>query len=244
MSKSKIEWTEFTWNPTTGCNKISPGCKNCYADIMSKRLKNMGQPKYKNGFNLTVHENELEIPIKRKKSSLIFVNSMSDLFHEDVSLEFIKKTFDVMNRTEHHTYQVLTKRSERLLDVNAELTWTKNIWMGVSVENQDYSYRIEHLKEVPAAVRFLSIEPMLGPITELNLEGIDWVIVGGESGHRARTVDPDWVRYIRDECIRQEVPFFFKQWGGFNKKKIGKLLDGRIWNEMPTPKVRHSSSVN
>jgi len=212
---SKIEWTEATWNPTTGCTKVSPGCKNCYAERDSNRYKKIPkQVKYRKGFELTVHEDTLEIPLHWRDPKIVFVNSMSDLFHEKIPLSFIKKTFDVMNKTGQHTYQVLTKREKRLSKLWSEFKWTKNIWAGVSVENQEYTSRIEYLREVPAAVRFLSIEPLLEPITELNLNGIDWVIVGGESGPRSRPIQADWVRVIRDICLEQKVPFFFKQWGG------------------------------
>jgi protein gp37 len=231
---SGIEWTEATWNPLTGCSKVSPGCKNCYAERMSIRLKAMGQPNYSRGFDLSLHERSLDIPLHWKKPLNIFVNSMSDLFHEDVPIDFIKRVFDVMNSAQRHRFQVLTKRSERLLDLNPLLNWAPNIWMGVSVENQDYNYRIDHLRRTSASVKFLSIEPMLGPLDDLDLSGIDWVIVGGESGPGARPMNPLWVASVRDQCLRAGAPFFFKQWGGVNKKKAGKMLDGRTWNEMPS----------
>lgn len=230
---SDIEWTESTWNPLTGCTKISPGCMHCYAERMANRLQGMGQPNYANGFNLTLHENVLEKPCEWKKPQTIFVNSMSDLFHKDVPIEFIQRVFDVMRRARWHTFQVLTKRAERLEEVNPQIDWPDNVWMGVSVENSDYTYRIDHLRSTGAKIKFLSLEPLLGPIHNLNLEGIQWAIIGGESGPGARTLDPAWVTNIRDECIHAKVPFFFKQWGGFNKKKAGRLLDGRIWNEFP-----------
>jgi protein gp37 len=233
-AKSSIEWTEATWNPLTGCSKISPGCKNCYAERMSIRLKAMGQPNYSNGFKLTLHEESLDIPLHWKKPMNIFVNSMSDLFHKDVPMEFIEHVFDIMNQAQQHRFQVLTKRSERLRIISSQLHWASNIWMGVSVENQDYVYRIDQLREIEAAVKFLSIEPMLGPLNDLNLDGIDWVIVGGESGPGARAMDPAWVAEVRDQCLIAQVPFFFKQWGGVNKKKAGRQLDGRTWNEMPS----------
>lgn len=232
--KSSIEWTQATWNPLTGCNKVSPGCKNCYAERMSIRLKAMGQLNYSSGFDLSLHERSLDIPLHWKKPLNIFVNSMSDLFHEDVPIDFIKRVFDVMNSVQRHRFQVLTKRSERLLDLNPILNWAPNIWMGVSVENQDYYYRIDHLRRTSASVKFLSIEPMLGPLDDLDLSGIDWVIVGGESGPGARPMNPLWVASVRDQCLRAGAPFFFKQWGGVNKKKAGKMLDGRTWNEMPS----------
>ena len=230
---SNIEWTESTWNPTTGCTKISPGCKNCYAEKFSLRLKALGHRNYTNGFKVTTHEHALDIPKKWKKPRTIFVNSMSDLFHEDVPVDFIHKVFDVMSNTERHQYQILTKRSERLVELSPLLTWPKNIWMGVSVENNDYTFRISHLKSCGAAIKFLSLEPLIGPIENINLDGIDWVIVGGESGKGARPIDKTWVTRIRDECLASGTPFFFKQWGGVNKKKNGRKLEGRTYDEMP-----------
>jgi len=243
-TNSHIEWTESTWNPITGCNKISPGCKFCYAERMAKRLKAMGSANYQNGFKLTLHDQVLELPLSWKKPRTIFVNSMSDLFHEKVPLDFIQKIFVVMAKANWHTFQILTKRSDRLKAIASKLIWADNIWMGVSVENQDYTYRINDLRTVPATVRFLSIEPLIGKIIKINLRGIDWVIVGGESGPKSRTIEPDWVRIIRDKCVGQEIPFFFKQWGGINKKKVGRILDGKIWSEMPTPKDRFHKSKN
>lgn len=231
--KSSIEWTQATWNPLTGCTKVSPGCKNCYAERLSIRLKAMGQPNYSRGFELALHESSLDIPLHWKKPLNIFVNSMSDLFHEDVPLGFIKQVFDVMKKAHWHRFQVLTKRSKRLLDLNSQLEWAPNIWMGVSVEDQDNNYRIDHLRRMGASVKFLSLEPMLGPLDDIDLSGIDWVIVGGESGPGARPMNPLWVASVRDQCQRVGVPFFFKQWGGANKKKAGRLLDDRTWNEMP-----------
>jgi len=236
-TKSSIEWTESTWNPITGCNKISPGCKNCYAERMAKRLKAMGSPNYADGFKLTLHEHVLELPLTWKKPQTIFVNSMSDLFHKNVPLEFIQKVFDVMNKTPWHTYQVLTKRSERLKDLSKELEWGKNIWMGVSVENQDYTYRIDDLRNTNAYIKFLSIEPLIGAVRKLRLKKIQWVIVGGESGPNARPMLEEWVMDIKDQCKEAVVPFFFKQWGGKNKKKAGRLLEGRTWDELPILKV-------
>lgn len=232
-NNSSIEWTGSTWNPVTGCGKISPGCKHCYAERMARRLKAMGQPNYANGFDLALHEHSLELPLQWKKPQTIFVNSMSDLFLDGVSVEFIKKVFDVMNKAHWHTFQVLTKRSKRLLELSHELPWSANIWMGVSVENRDYVHRIDHLRETGAYIKFLSIEPLLGPMTNLDLKAIDWVIVGGESGPGARPMEPAWVLEIRDQCQKVCVPFFFKQWGGFNKKKAGRELEGRVWDEMP-----------
>lgn len=234
MAKSAIEWTGSTWNPVTGCTKISPGCKHCYAERMSIRLKAMGQPNYVNGFQLTVHEHMLEMPLRWKRSQTIFVNSMSDLFHKGISLEFILKVFDVMVMASHHRFQVLTKRSKRLLDLSPKLPWPSNVWMGVSVENSDYLFRIDHLRQTDAHIKFVSFEPLIGPIHDLVLEGIDWVIVGGESGPKARPMAPDWVREIRERCLLANVPFFFKQWGGVIKKKNGRVLDGRTWDQMPT----------
>jgi protein gp37 len=230
---SGIEWTESTWNPVTGCDKISPGCKHCYAERMAERLQAMGQANYRNGFELTLQPKMLELPLGWKKPQTIFVNSMSDLFHDDVPLEFIKRVFDVMARAHWHRFQVLTKRAERLANVAPKLLWTANVWMGVSVENADYLWRIDHLRKTCAAVKFLSLEPLLGPLSALDLRGIDWVIVGGESGFRARAMNEGWVVEIRQQCQRAGVPFFFKQWGGVNKKKAGRLLDGRTWDEMP-----------
>lgn len=232
-NRSSIEWTESTWNPITGCTKISPGCKHCYAERMAKRLKAMGQPNYANGFKLTMHDHVLEMPLSWKTPQTIFVNSMSDLFHKDIPLEFIQSVFDVMHQAHWHRFQILTKRSERLLELSPKLEWTPNIWMGVSVENQDYTFRIDRLRETGAHVKFLSLEPLLGPLPGLNLEKIDWVIVGGESGPGARPMDPSWVTEIRDQCLQAQVPFFFKQWGGVNKKKNGRLLEGRTWDELP-----------
>jgi len=230
---SKIEWTESTWNPVTGCSKISPGCKNCYAERISRRLKAMGQPNYRNGFRLTVHPHVLETPLRWRQPRTIFVNSMSDLFHKDVPADFIYQVFDVMCRASHHRYQVLTKRSNRLLQLNDELAWRENIWMGVSVENTDYTNRIDELRQTNAAVKFISFEPLLGPMDNLNLAGINWVIVGGESGPAARPMKPEWVIDIRDQCLADGIPFFFKQWGGTNKKKNGRILDGQTYSQMP-----------
>ena len=231
---SAIEWTGSTWNPVTGCVKISPGCMHCYAERMAKRLQAMGQPNYAKGFKLALHEHELELPLKWKKPQTIFVNSMSDLFLKDVPLGFINKVFEVMNRAHWHTFQVLTKRGDRLLEVSRKLPWSENIWMGVTVENGDYVHRVDCLRETGSYIKFLSIEPLLGPIPNLNLDGINWVIVGGESGPGARPMDPAWVIDIRNQCRRAAVPFFFKQWGGVRKKQAGRILEGRTWDEMPT----------
>lgn len=231
--KSSIEWTEATWNPVSGCTKISPGCKYCYAERMAKRLQAMGQPNYANGFQLTLHEPALTLPLRWKKPQTIFVNSMSDLFHADVPLEFIQQAFTIMREAHWHRFQVLTKRAERLRILNADLEWAPNIWMGVSVENVQYTSRIDDLRATGAHVKFLSLEPLLGPLVDLDLHGIDWVIVGGESGPGARQMAEEWVLDIRDQCNKSDVPFFFKQWGGVNKKKTGRQLEGRTWDEMP-----------
>jgi protein gp37 len=230
---SSIEWTEATWNPVTGCDKVSPGCKFCYAERMARRLQAMGQPNYNNGFELTLQPQMLELPLQWRKPQTIFVNSMSDLFHEDVPLPFIQRVFDVMRRAAWHRFQVLTKRADRLAELDAELTWAPNIWMGVSVESAKYVRRIDDLRRTSAPVKFLSLEPLLGPLVNLDLRRINWAIVGGESGPRARPMEPVWVVDIRNQCRRAGVPFFFKQWGGTNKKKAGRLLEGRTWDEMP-----------
>lgn len=231
--KSSIEWTESTWNPLTGCTKISPGCKHCYAERMALRLHAMGQANYVNRFALTLHENALELPLRWKKPQTIFVNSMSDMFHANVPREFILRAFEVMQRAHWHRFQVLTKRSNRLANLSDDLPWADNIWMGVSVENEAYTYRIEHLRETGAAIKFLSLEPLLGPLDNLDLRNIGWVIVGGESGPGARAMKSECVTEIRDQCINASVPFFFKQWGGVWKKKFGRTLEGRTWDEMP-----------
>jgi len=231
--QSSIEWTESTWNPVTGCTKVSPGCLNCYAERMARRLQAMGQPNYARGFEVALHPAMLELPLSWKKPQTIFVNSMSDLFHEAVPDDFILRIFDVMNRATWHRFQVLTKRSARLLKLNRRITWRPHIWMGVTVENERCTPRIEHLRRTDACLKFLSMEPLLGPVADLNLRGIDWVIVGGESGPGARPMQKEWVTAIRDQCLWQEVAFFFKQWGGFNKKAAGRTLDGRLWSQMP-----------
>lgn len=236
-TQSPIEWTESTWNPVTGCTKISPGCKHCYAERMAKRLKAMGQANYANGFELTLQPHALELPLTWKRPQTIFVNSMSDLFHKDVPLAFIRRVFEVMGEANWHQYQVLTKRAERVEELSKKLPWQPHIWMGVSVENAKYAYRIEHLRNTGAHIKFLSIEPLLGAIPGMDLRGIDWAIVGGESGPGARPMDPAWVTDIRDQCVRARVPFFFKQWGGVNKKRTGRELEGRTWDEMPARTV-------
>jgi len=230
---SSIEWTESTWNPVTGCTKISPGCTNCYAERMAKRLQAMGQPNYANGFKLTMQPRMLELPLTWKTPQMIFVNSMSDLFHKDVTTDYIFKVFEVMGQAKQHVFQVLTKRSNRLMRLSPQLTWTPNIWMGVSVESAAYTFRIDHLRETGAHVKFLSLEPLLGPLPGMNLQEIDWAIVGGESGPGARAMQSEWVVDIRDQCLAAGVPFFFKQWGGTRKKTTGRLLEGRTWDQMP-----------
>jgi len=240
MAQSSIEWTEMTWNPTTGCDKISAGCKFCYAEIMSKRLQAMGIEKYKYNFEIRTHEEALKTPYTWKKSKVVFVNSMSDLFHEDIPLDFIQKVFKVMNENPQHVFQVLTKRAERLFEIHKELKWSHNIWMGVSVENEKVKNRIGYLRKTNARVKFLSLEPLIGPLKKINLRNIDWVIVGGESGHKPRTMNPDWVINIHEQCIKNDVPFFFKQWGGKNKKATGRLLNGRTYDEMPEIELQRS----
>jgi protein gp37 len=236
---SAIEWTQATWNPVTGCTKISTGCRHCYAERMALRLKGMGQANYARGFEVALHEGALQLPLSWKKPRMIFVNSMSDLFHEEVPLEFIQKVFGVMRQADWHTYQILTKRSERLLQLDSQLDWPTNVWMGVTVENAEYAYRIDHLRKTRAGIKFLSIEPLLGPIPDLDLAGIQWVVVGGESGIGARPMDAAWVTGLRSQCAAARVPFFFKQWGGVNKKKAGRMLEGRTYDAMPA--VGHRS---
>ncbi|MDQ7833568.1 MAG: phage Gp37/Gp68 family protein [Desulfovibrionaceae bacterium] len=233
MSLSKIEWTECTWNPLTGCTKFSIGCNNCYAEKMSNRLKAMGVKNYSNGFKLTLHEDTLSIPMSWKKPRMIFVNSMSDLFHEDVPDDFIVKVFKTMNLTQMHTFQILTKRSERLKKMSSVLTWTNNIWMGVTVESIMYKQRVNDLISTDAYIKYLSLEPLLDDVQGIDINGIDWVIVGGESGPGARLMKEEWVKNIKTLCVDRSIPFFFKQWGGVNKKKTGRLLDGKTWNQMP-----------
>lgn len=243
MAQSSIEWTEMTWNPTTGCDKISTGCKFCYAEVMSKRLKAMGQDKYKNNFKLTIHPQELARPKTWKKSKVVFVNSMSDLFHKDVPLEFIQKVFKVMNECPQHIFQVLTKRGDLLAKYNKDLTWTPNIWMGVSVENDKVTDRIDYLRNTDAYIKFLSLEPLLGPLPNLNLKNIDWVIVGGESGRKPRPMKEEWVLDIKEQCEEVKTYFFFKQWGGTNKKKAGRTLDGKEYNGMPPVQLQETKAL-
>ena len=240
--RSSIEWTEATWNPTTGCDRTSSGCDHCYALTLAARLKAMGQPKYQRdgdlrtsgpGFGVTLHSDTLNLPRSWSAPRTVFVNSMSDLFHSGVPDAYVKEVFEVMEDTPRHTYQVLTKRSKRLAQLADSLCWPENIWMGVSIESKQYTFRAEHLREVDSSVRFLSLEPLLGPISNLDLTGIHWVIVGGESGRGARSVDPAWVLDLRDQCVEANVPFFFKQWGGRTPKAGGRELEGRTWDEMP-----------
>lgn len=232
---TSIEWTGSTWNPVTGCSKISPGCKHCYAERMANRLEAMGMQKYRNGFKVTLHPNLISEPLSWKKPRRVFVNSMSDLFHDDVPLSFIKQVFEAMNVSRQHQFQILTKRAERLAQIAQELKWTDNIWMGVTVENADYLHRIKSLKQTKATVKFLSIEPLLGPLGKFDLKGLDWIIVGGESGPYARPIEEKWVVEIRNQCMQSGTPFFFKQWGGVFKKKAGRVLENKIWDEMPAP---------
>lgn len=240
-TKSSIEWTEMTWNPVTGCTKISSGCKHCYAERMAKRLKAMAVKSYANQFKLTLQPQMLEQPLRWRTPRTVFVNSMSDLFHIDVPVDFIQQVFDVMRRAHWHTFQVLTKRSERLLELNNQIDWPENVWMGVSVETEKYKFRIDHLRKTRTKTKFLSLEPLLGPLEKLNLKKIDWVIVGGESGPGARPMQQAWVEEIRDQCSDADVAFFFKQWGGTNKKRTGRELEGRTWDDMPE---RRSSALS
>jgi protein gp37 len=233
MAETNIEWTEMTWNPTTGCSKISAGCTNCYAEVMTRRLKAMGMKKYRAGFNVAWHEEELRLPFSWKTPKMVFVNSMSDLFHEDIPFEFIQSVFRVMNSCSQHTFQILTKRANILEKYYTLLNWTPNIWMGVTVENAHHINRIDILRKVPASIKFLSLEPLLSELPRLNLFNIDWVIVGGESGPKSRPIEQKWVIDIKTQCDNNDIPFFFKQWGGKNKKIAGKLLQGKVYNNMP-----------
>jgi protein gp37 len=242
-TNSAIEWTESTWNPITGCTKISAGCTHCYAERMALRLQAMGQANYADGFKVTTHDQAVELPLSWKKPKTIFVNSMSDLFHKDIPFAFIQRVFDVMGRANWHQYQILTKRSKRLLELDGQLSWQAHIWMGVSVERQDYLTRIDDLRQTHAHTKFLSLEPLLGPLPNLDLSGIDWVIVGGESGPGARPMDEKWALEIRDQCQAVEVPFFFKQWGGVHKSRRGRVLQGRTWDEMPGSKSAAGRNV-
>lgn len=230
---SDIEWTEVTWNPVTGCTKVSQGCKHCYADRMARRLKGMGVDRYRNGFELTLQEDLVDLPLRWTRPRVVFVNSMSDLFHKDVPTSYIRRVFETMNNSPQHTFQVLTKRTDRLKRLGHKLDWAPNIWMGVSVEDSNVLHRVDDLIEVPAHVRFLSCEPLIGPLGGLKLRGIDWVIVGGESGPGARPMEKSWVDSILKKCRKSSVPFFFKQWGGTRKKRTGRILHGKTYDEMP-----------
>lgn len=241
MAKSAIEWTQATWNPVTGCTKVSPGCKHCYAETLAFRLQAMGQRNYRNGFLLTLQPHMLELPLTWKRPQLIFVNSMSDLFHEKIPESYIHRVFEIMRRAWWHQFQILTKRAERLEELSSSIEWPQNVWMGVSVENQEYTYRTDHLRRTGAHIKFLSLEPLLGPLAALDLRGIDWVIVGGESGPGSRPIQRQWVAEIRDQCAQAGVAFFFKQWGGVNKKRTGRLLDGRTWDDLPSKFVDETS---
>lgn len=250
--RSRIEWTEVTWNPTTGCDRVSAGCDNCYALTLAKRLKAMGAAKYQRdgdprtsgpGFGVTLHEDTLAAPLRWREPRIVFVNSMSDLFHARVPVAFVRRVFDVMAATPQHTYQVLTKRATRLARIAHQLPWPDNVWMGVSVENREVAARVDSLRQVPAAVRFISAEPLLGSLSGLDLADVHWLIAGGESGTGARPVDPCWVRELRDQCLRDGVDFFFKQWGGRTPKAGGRLLDGRTWDEMPVRRPDVSRSA-
>jgi len=236
-TNSSIEWTESTWNPVSGCTKVSAGCLNCYAERMARRLQAMGQERYANGFDVALHCEAMAEPYQWKKSRVVFVNSMSDLYHEKIPVDFIRKVFTVMNENKQHTFQILTKRSGRLRELAPLLEWSENIWMGVTIENNDYVGRDDDLRKVNAAVKFLSLEPLLGPLPDLKLDGINWVIIGGESGPGARPMKKEWVLDIKRKCENKKIPFFFKQWGGVNKKRNGRLLEGKIWGSYPITKL-------
>lgn len=238
--RSPIEWTEATWNPVTGCTKVSPGCANCYAERISRRLQSMGVPQYRRGFSLTTHPSVLDVPLRWKTPRFVFVNSMSDLFHEDIPLSFIRQVFQVMRQASHHQYQILTKRPEVALSYSVDLDWLDNVWLGTSVESAFYLDRVRILQRISAKTRFLSAEPLLGPMPRLPLRGVHWVIVGGESGPGARPMRKEWVTRIRDQCVARGVAFFFKQWGGTNKKRTGRTLDGRTWDEVPASEVNRT----
>jgi protein gp37 len=233
---SRIEWTDATWNPVTGCTKLSMGCDNCYAARMARRLQGMGQARYRNGFRVTLHPDLLALPMRWRKPRRVFVNSMGDLFHERVPLSFLRDVFDVMARAPQHRFQLLTKRAERLSSLASSLPWSHNVWVGVTVEAHAYLGRLAHLASVPAAVRFVSFEPLLGPLRGVSLDGVDWVIVGGESGPGSRPMREEWVVPLRDACLDVGIPFFFKQWGGLRRARSGRLLQGRIWEQFPTGK--------
>jgi protein gp37 len=238
---SRIEWTEATWNPVTGCSQVSPGCAHCYAKTFAERWRGVPDHPYEQGFELRLWEQRLEQPLRWKRPRVIFVNSMSDLFHEQIPFDFVRKVFDVMVRANHHTFQILTKRDGRLAELAPDLPWPTNIWMGVSIENRRFVHRADRLRLVPAAIRFISAEPLLGPLESLDLDGIDWLIAGGESGPQHRPVEAEWLRSLREKCQRDSVPFFFKQWGGRTSKSGGRTLDGRLWDEMPSPALHRDS---
>ena len=238
--QSSIEWTTSTWNPVTGCDKVSPGCRHCYAQTFAERWRGIPDHPYEQGFDLRLWPERLRLPFKWKKPRTIFVNSMSDLFHDDVPVSYIAEVFQTMCAASWHTFQILTKRSERMARLAHRLEWPANVWMGVSIETQEYAWRIDHLRQVPAVVRFLSLEPLLGPLGAIDLDAIHWVIVGGESGPGARAMSPEWVRDIRRQCVEQAVPFFFKQWGGVRKGRHGRVLDGRTWDEVPARQLSES----
>jgi protein gp37 len=235
---SSIEWTEATWNPVTGCSKVSPGCAHCYAETFAERWRGVPGHPYEQGFNLRLWPQRLEVPLHWRRPRVVFVNSMSDLFHEDIPDEYVAGVFEVMGKAHWHTFQILTKRHERLVELAPQLPWPRNVWMGVTIENRRFVHRADYLREVPAAVRFISAEPLLGPLEGLNLDGIDWLIAGGESGPRHCRIDAAWVTELRDRCLDEDVAFFFKQWGGQRPKSGGRELDARTWDAMPTPRVR------
>jgi protein gp37 len=235
---SSIEWTEATWNPVTGCNQVSPGCAHCYAKTFAERWRDIPGHPYEQGFNLRLWPERLEAPLRWRKSRTIFVNSMSDLFHEQIPHEFLLAVFDTMREASWHTFQILTKREQRLAEIAGDIDWPPNVWMGVSIENRRFVHRADVLREVPAAIRFISAEPLLGPLEQLDLTGIDWLIAGGESGPGHRRIDAAWVRALRDQCLHEDVAFFFKQWGGPRPKSNGRLLDGRLWDEQPQSSSR------
>jgi protein gp37 len=236
--RSRIEWTEATWNPVTGCSEVSPGCAHCYAKTFAERWRGVPGHPYEQGFDLRLWPERLDVPLRWRRPRVVFVNSMSDLFHEDIPDDYVAEVFEVMVRAERHTFQVLTKRHERLAELAPRLPWPSNVWMGVTIENRRFVHRAEYLREVPAAVRFISAEPLLGPLEHLDLTGVDWLIAGGESGPRHRRIDAAWVTDLRDRCQAEDVAFFFKQWGGHRPKTGGRELDGREWNEMPEPQDR------
>lgn len=242
LNSTTIEWTNATWNPVTGCDKVSPGCAHCYAETFAERFRGVSGHPYEQGFDLKLWPERLEAPLHWRRPRLIFVNSMSDLFHEDIPVAYVKEIFDVMVQARWHTFQILTKRADRLAELASSITWPTNVWMGVSVENKRFVDRADALRTVPAAVRFISAEPLLGSLSNLNLSNIDWLIAGGESGPRHRLVNPDWIRELRDHCMRSGVAFFFKQWGGRTSKAGGRVLDGREWSEMPVPRIRAAAS--